>query len=58
VVGEALMEAVVAFVSFLLGAALVSVGAYLIYPPAGLIVWGGTLIVISLQYVRGVRRRG
>jgi hypothetical protein len=52
------MEAVVAFVSFLLGAALVSVGAYLIYPPAGLIVWGGTLIVISLQYVRGVRRRG
>jgi hypothetical protein len=51
------MEAVVAFVSFLLGAVLVAVGAYMVYPPAGLIVLGGALIVVELQYVRGVRRR-
>jgi hypothetical protein len=50
-------EALLAFASFLLGAVLVAAGAYMVYPPAGLMVLGATLIVVALQYVRGVRRR-
>lgn len=39
--------------AFLVGAALLAAGAWMIEPAAGLIVAGVTLIVVPLLYVRG-----
>jgi hypothetical protein len=39
--------------AFVLGLALLSVGAWLAYEPAGFIVAGLTLIFVPLLYVRG-----
>lgn len=49
------MTDVVLVVAFLAGAALLAVGAWRVYPPAGLIVAGLLLVLVPLLYVRGRR---
>jgi hypothetical protein len=45
----------IAFLVFLVGVALVTAGAALIFVPAGFLVAGGSLMAVAWFYVRGSR---
>jgi hypothetical protein len=49
------MSDLLTFFLFALGLALIAVGAYLVWPPVGLIVAGGELVAVTVAYSRPSR---
>lgn len=52
-----MLIAIVIFIIGILGACLIAVGAWLIYPPAGLIVGGVLLLIMSWMSARSAAEK-
>lgn len=52
-----MLIAMVIFIIGILGAMLIAVGAWLIYPPAGLVVGGVLLLIMSWMSARSVAEK-